>query len=96
MIQGTVDVSEKLTQAEFAKTIDFLIKAFDPETIDASTKGTLGEGLAGRVSEQDLDALRAIRTQHSSNVLNINSFTTDVVDGRVPKLERGSLTLLKA
>ncbi|MCJ1399668.1 hypothetical protein MMC11_002870 [Xylographa trunciseda] len=58
VIQGTVDVFEKLTQAKFSKTIDFLIKAFDPETIDASAKGTAGEGIAGQLSAQDLDALR--------------------------------------
>lgn len=95
VIQGTVDTSEKLTQAEFSKTLDFFIKAFDPAVIDASVEGVVGEGVAGGLSKEDLDALSAIRTHHGSSVLNIDSFTTDVVDGRVPRLERGRLTLVQ-
>ena len=96
VIQGTVDVSGKLRQAEFSKTIDFLFKAFDPEVSDPSMKTTVGEGVAGQLSPDDLDALRSIRTHHGSAVLNFDNFTTDVVDGRVPRLERGHLTLVQA
>ncbi|KAK5656804.1 hypothetical protein OQA88_4352 [Cercophora sp. LCS_1] len=99
VIQGTVDVSGKevsgkLTQAEFSKTIDFLAKAFDPKIIDGSaTDGAEGE--ARKLTEEDLEALRTIRTHHGAAVLNIDNFTTDVVDGRVPRLERGQLTLVQ-
>ncbi len=101
MIQGTVDSSDKLSQAEFSKTIDFLIKAFDPSFTNDSTKTNVGEGVKdpareGQLSAEDLDALRAIRTHHRSVVLNIDSFTTDIVDGRLPRLERGHLTLVQA
>ena len=101
MIQGTVDSSDKLSEAEFSKTLDFLIKAFDPNITNGTPKTSIGEGLEhpakeGQLSADDLDALRAIRTHHSSVVLNIDSFTTDIVDGRLPKLERGNLTLVEA
>ncbi|RYP03456.1 hypothetical protein DL764_005137 [Monosporascus ibericus] len=95
VIQGTVDVSGKLTQAEFSKTIGFLIKVFNPKIIEASAKSTVGERIAGQLWADNLDALRAIRTHHGSNLLNIDSFTTDVVDGCVPRLERGHLTLVQ-
>lgn len=101
VIQGTVDSSNKLSEAEFSKTIDFLIKAFDPSINNDSAKPNIGEELngparEGQLSAEDLDALRAIRTHHSSVVLNIDSFTTDIVDGRIPRLERGHLTLVQA
>lgn len=100
LTQGTVDSSDKLSQAEFSKTIDLLIKAFDPSLTNDSTKTNFGEGVIepareGQLSAEDLDALRAIRTYHSSVVLNIDSFNTDIVDGRLPKLERGHLTLVQ-
>lgn len=100
VIQGTVDSSDKLSQAEFSKTIDFLIKAFDPSFTEDGAKTNVGKGVAdpageGQLSAEDLDALRAIRTHHSSVVLNIDSFNTDVVDGHLPRLERGHLTLVQ-
>jgi len=101
VIQGTVDSSDKLSQTEITKTIDFLIKAFDPKFTIGATKADGGEGVEdpareNLLSAEDLNALSAIRTHHSSVVLNIDSFTTDIVDGRLPRLERGHLTLVQA
>jgi hypothetical protein len=72
-----------------------LVKAFDPKVVDASKEGVVGGAKAVGLTEDDLEALSALRSHHGSNVLNIDSFTTDVVDGRVPHLKRGGLTLLK-
>lgn len=69
------------------------MKAFDPAIVDASKEGAKGGARVG-LTEDDLEALSALRTHHGANVLNIDSFTTDVVNGRVPKLERGGLTLV--
>lgn len=101
VIQGTVDSSDKLSQADFSKTLDFLIKAFDPTFTNDKTNTNVSEAVKdsareGKLSAADLDALRAIRTHHSSVVLNIDSFTTDIVDGLLPRLERGHLTLVQA
>lgn len=101
MIQGTVDSSSKLSQAELSKTLDFICKAFDPQ-YTTNDNPNAAEALKepakeGQLSAEDLDALKAIRTHHSSTVLNgLNSFTTDVVEGRLPRLERGRLTLVQA
>jgi hypothetical protein len=86
--------SDKLTQAEFPETLKFLIKAFHLKIVDAGKDGALGGAKSGGLTEDDLEALSALRSQHGSAVLNIDSFTTDLVEGCVPKLERGSLTLV--
>ena len=101
MIQGTVDSSDKLSRAELSNTIDFLIKAFDLSFTNDSTKTDVGEGVKdpareGHLSAEDLDALHAMRMHHGSVVLNIDSFTTDIVNGRLPRFERGHLTLVQA
>ena len=101
VIQGTIDSSDKFSQTKFSKTIDFLIKAFGPSFTNDSTKKKVGEGVKdldreGRLSVEDLDAPREIHTHHSSVVLKIDSFTTDTVDGRLPRLKRCNLTLVQA
>jgi hypothetical protein len=76
-----------------------LAKAFTPEfkkSIEAADGALaakppqIDEGL----SPEDKEVLQALRVHHSQNTLNLQSFTTDVVNGLVPKLERGSLTLV--
>lgn len=81
VIQGTADVSTKLTQSEFSKALDFVVKAFDRK------------GEADKTSEEELKIQEEIRTTQSQNMDNIESFTMDVIDGRLPRLLRGNLGL---
>lgn len=47
------------------------------------------------LSPEDLKALHAYH-DHLKKTLNLEGFTTDVINGLVPKLEKGSLTLIQA
>ncbi|KAH8879034.1 radH flavin-dependent halogenase [Thozetella sp. PMI_491] len=101
IIQGTADATSKFTQAEFSGTIDFVSKALTQEVQESEhvtqdpKKETMEMG--GKIngsSEEEQNAFRALRETHGQNILNINSFTTDIIDGRVPRLETGALTLV--
>ncbi|RAQ52676.1 radH flavin-dependent halogenase [Aspergillus flavus] len=81
IIQGTSDVSTKLTQAEFSHTLNFVLKAFDRK---------IGGDLT---SEEEEKIYEDIRKTQSQNMSNIESFTTDIIDGRLPRLLRGKLGL---
>jgi flavine halogenase len=81
VIQGTADVSSKLTQSEFSKALDFVVKAFDRK------------GEVDLTNEEEQKVFNEIRTTQSQNMDNIQSFTMDVIDGRLPRLERGNLGL---
>ncbi|KAL5048204.1 hypothetical protein BDW71DRAFT_178132 [Aspergillus fruticulosus] len=102
VIQGTVDTTNNaITQAEFSKTIDFLTKAFSPKVFDdgiATEVGKEGQtaSLRDGLTSEDLEALTALRASHGATTMGIGAFTTDVVEGRVPRLERGALTLVLA
>ncbi|KAK3324861.1 hypothetical protein B0H66DRAFT_470293 [Apodospora peruviana] len=106
IIQGTADAgTSKLTQAEFSKTIDFLTKAFNP-AINTQFKDAnqeiVGEepqpqaAAAQGLSPEDLEALQSIRIHHGKHTMGMDSFTTDVIDGLIPRLETGRLTLVAA
>ena len=81
VIQGTADVSTKLTQAEFSNALDFVVEAFDRK------------GEADLKNEKDQKIFEEIRRTQSQNMDNIQSFTMDVIDGRLPRLMRGKLGL---
>ncbi|RDW81828.1 aromatic-ring hydroxylase-like protein [Coleophoma cylindrospora] len=81
IIQGTADVSTKLTQAEFSSALNFVVKAFDRK------------GQSDLTSEQERKAFDEIRKTQSQNMDNIQSFTMDVIDGRLPRLSTGKLGL---
>lgn len=81
VIQGTADVSNKLTQAEFSSALGFVVKAFDRK------------GEADLTNEQEQKVLEEIRRTQSQNMDNIQSFTMDVIDGRLPRLVKGRLGL---
>jgi hypothetical protein len=74
--------------------LGFLIKALDPEVVKVSKEGATGRAKPVGLTEEDMEALSALRSHHGSNVLDIDSSTTDVVDGRVPHLERRGLILI--
>ena len=105
VIQGTADATNKLTQAEFSKTIDFLTKALAPDkrnpgrsivgySASDGTEAANARLMDEEISSEDQEALQAIRIHHSQNILNLESFTTDVINGLVPRLEKGNLTLV--
>jgi hypothetical protein len=109
VIQGTADVSGKLTQAEVSKTLDFCLNAFQdiaPEVreavlqkvggIDPNTKEK-GKFEATLTEEQRvLKSIRARQMLRIEDTLHIGNFSADAIDGFAPKLKRGSLGLVKA
>jgi len=109
VIQGTADVSSKLTQAEISKTVDFCLNAFADiapeeresvlqklESIDAKTKEK-GE-FEANFTEEEERVLKTIRARQMlrKDGLNIDTFSADIIGGFVPNLKRGSLGLVKA
>lgn len=47
------------------------------------------------MSTEDVEVLKALRAHHGKDTTGgIANFSTDVIDGRVPRLERGNLTLV--
>ncbi|KAL4876136.1 FAD/NAD(P)-binding domain-containing protein [Aspergillus karnatakaensis] len=103
VIQGTVEISNNITQAEFSKTIDFLAKALDPSILsmledahDPAELEKLMKASHGDEDEAEMEVLTAIRMGQGAEIFGIGNFTTDVVHGMVPRLERGSLTLVPA
>jgi flavine halogenase len=96
VIQGTADATSKFTQQEFSKTVNFLTQAFlPPEHADAA-EAAKAKAHYDSLAPEEKEALKALRTHHIQNVLDLEKFTTDVIDGRVPRLETGSLTLVVA
>ncbi|KAL4781316.1 FAD/NAD(P)-binding domain-containing protein [Aspergillus varians] len=108
IIQGTVDadVSNRLTQSEVSKTVDFCLNAFKP--VDAEKRqrvlAKMKSGAAGvkadleGLSEDELRILHSIRARQmlrTEDTLNLDNFSRDVIDGMVPRLKQGSLTLVK-
>ncbi|KAE8148643.1 hypothetical protein BDV25DRAFT_131063 [Aspergillus avenaceus] len=81
IIQGAADVSTKLTQAEFSHAFNFVVKAFDRK------------GETDLTSEADRKTISEIRRTQTQNMDNIESFTMDVIDGRLPRLVKGNLGL---
>lgn len=81
VIQGAADVSTNLTQAEFSHALNFVVKAFDRK------------GEVDLTSEEEERVFEEIRRTQSQNMDNIESFTMDVIDGRLPRLWRGKLGL---
>src|SRR5271169_1620392 len=110
VIQGTADVNGKLTQAEVSKTLDFCLNAFQdvaPEVreavlqkvdgIDPNTKEN-GKFKASLTEEEQcvLKSIRAKQMLRTEDILHIDNFSADAIDGFAPKLKRGSLGLVKA
>lgn len=53
----------------------------------------LGSKLDKELTDTDRAAMSGFLKTQSTHTINMASFTTDVIDGRIPKLERGHLTL---
>ncbi len=108
VIQGQSDVPGKLTQAEISKTLDFCLNAFKEtapedreavlkkvEAIDAKNKGP---GMANLTDEEQkvLNTIRARQMLRTEDILHINNFSADAIDGFAPNVKRGSLGFVKA
>ncbi|KAJ0423113.1 FAD/NAD(P)-binding domain-containing protein [Aspergillus carlsbadensis] len=105
VIQGEADSTGKITQVEFAKTIEFVMKAFDPnifregvQAVPGQTEDEMNKAKmpAVELTAEDMAALRAIRMSHGQTTGSLEAFTTDVIHGRLPLLQRGALTLVLA
>ena len=48
------------------------------------------------LSVDDIEAMKALTSHHIEDTSSVHRFTADVIDGRVPRLERGNLTLVAA
>ncbi|KAL4886636.1 FAD/NAD(P)-binding domain-containing protein [Aspergillus karnatakaensis] len=102
VIQGEVDTSKSgITQAEFSTTINFLANVLDPSREDLLRgNGEKEEDISAAIRREDAEAkmevLKAVRSGQEKEWYSMGNFTTDVVDGRVPRVERGGLTLVLA
>lgn len=104
VIQGTADSTDKFTQSDFSKTLDFLQRAFTPafrgaddmskDGYDEAHPPPVGKTLSTDDTD-DREILTAIRWNHGRN-FSVDNFTTDVINGRIARLETGSLTLVPA
>ncbi|KAH8423426.1 NAD(P)/FAD-dependent oxidoreductase [Aspergillus melleus] len=108
VIQGTVkDNNSKLTQSEIAHTVDFCAHAF--QMAPSREQISLLQKLRGLISQdkstvvlekalspeehQTLNAIRARQMVRMEDLLRIDNFSKDVIDGMIPILKRGSLGL---
>lgn len=119
VIQGTADVSGKLTQQELSQTVDFCFKAFAPappdqkeeilrkvEALSVKDKDSYSvkphqivEELEVSLTPEEIRILKLIQARQmlrSEDMLNIESFSTDVIDGMSANVKRGELGLVTA
>ncbi|KAL4964142.1 NAD(P)/FAD-dependent oxidoreductase [Aspergillus stella-maris] len=108
IIQGTVDadVDNRLTQSEVSKTVGFCLNAFKQsnkeqrqavlDKVKSSANGEKAD--LANLSEDELQILHTIRARQmlsAEDCLTLKNFGRGVVDGIVPRLKQGGLTLLK-
>ena len=100
MIQGTADadVGNKVTRDKVSKTIDFCLGASQP-AINGEKNGVLEENSnlresqdLDKLTDDELDILNAILAK-KNDVLSVDGFSSSIIDGLTPTLERGSLGL---
>ncbi|KAL2845941.1 hypothetical protein BJY01DRAFT_234761 [Aspergillus pseudoustus] len=103
VIQGEADTCKsELTQSELSTSMNPLLTTLDSrlpnllgdeEAMDKAI-GTTGEGQDER--RQEVEILTAMLSGHGLELLTMGDYTTDIIEGRVPRLERGKLTLVFA
>ncbi|QKX53210.1 uncharacterized protein TRUGW13939_00286 [Talaromyces rugulosus] len=106
IIQGTADVSNKLTQDELNETLEFCSNAFNPVTPEDrnSALEKMGKDVTSKGFQVDLSPeeqkvvghIRARQMMRTEDTINISSFGTDSINGMVPSLQRGSFGLVKS
>ena len=108
--KADADLSGKLTQDLVSKTVDFCFNAFaevSPEarqavidkldSVKADPNVETKEDLE-KLTDDELAILRTIRARQmmrSEDAVNIDTFSTDVIEGFVPRLVTGRLGLSK-
>ncbi|KAH8771592.1 hypothetical protein F5882DRAFT_452398 [Hyaloscypha sp. PMI_1271] len=100
VIQGTADVTKKFTQNDLDRTVRFLSTALQPvlnptEENDPSPDNP-SHMMKGGVKPEDLKIIRNLMMQYLNDTTGTGGATADVIDGLVPRLERGNLTLVEA
>ncbi|TVY84588.1 Flavine halogenase aclH [Lachnellula suecica] len=101
VIQGTADATKAFTQEELSKTIHFLSTALQP-AFNPGPEGSISNVEDKRayenssVSAEDIEAMQALTSHHIEDTSGVGRFTADVIDGFMPRMERGNLTLVKA
>ena len=101
VIQGQADATKSFSQAELDKTVQFLATAFQPISNPDSSEHINPEDPTTMVQRPDLAAenaaaMKALALKQVSESAGVSAFTTDVIEGRLPRLERGNLTLVMA
>ncbi|KAH9210135.1 hypothetical protein DL95DRAFT_526475 [Leptodontidium sp. 2 PMI_412] len=112
IIQGTADVHGKLTQEEVSKTVEFCLKAFAPvdaakrdavmkrvEDLKISGIAKDPKELEAYLSPEEMHILNTVRAREmvrSEDTVNIDTFTSDIIDGRAVSMVHGSLGLISA
>ncbi|KAL4891559.1 hypothetical protein BDV59DRAFT_194256 [Aspergillus ambiguus] len=104
IIQGSVDVEGKLSRTEADKSVEFCLgvlqKAdqFGTPALEAAKRmGIASHGFASSVGleEEGGDTLKKI-VQMSRGADSVDQFSTDVINGMAPNINRGMLGLVKA
>jgi len=92
VIQGTADTTNRLTQTEFSGAINHITEAmFRPNSVTYSTKEKVKAAKPTPAEQELIDGIRKRQAQHLHSV---EDFTTNVIDGRIPRLQRGNLGLM--
>ena len=101
VIQGQADATKSFSQAELDKTVQFLTTALQPTFNPGSSEYVNPEDPSALVQRPDLatedvEAMKALTAHHIEDCAGVSGFTADVIEGRLPRLERGNLTLVMA
>ncbi|WPH01957.1 Hypothetical protein R9X50_00481100 [Acrodontium crateriforme] len=103
IIQGTADadIGGKMTQDQVSKTIEFCLDARrmgDAEEEQAVLEKADKIKDVEKLTDNERKVLYAIRARREMrpNILNINSFSQEVIDGLTPRLEHTNLGLEKS
>lgn len=102
IIQGTVDAGGKLTQAEVDRSVEFCTRVIRKvesgclANLDSSQAAEFtARGAAATYSESNQCDEVMMKMVRMNRILDLNSFTVDIVNGMAPNIERGTLGLVK-
>ncbi|RAK94351.1 radH flavin-dependent halogenase [Aspergillus costaricaensis CBS 115574] len=102
IIQGTVDAGGKLTQAEVDRSVEFCTRVIRKvesgclANLDSSQAAEFtARGAAATYSESSQCDEVMMKVVRMNRILDLNSFTVDIVNGMAPNIERGTLGLVK-